>query len=113
MTPAEVAGVLGAVLAVGALAERVYARLSAPPPRETYLPPPPPPPAPPALTSGSYPALGAGVDVAELHALRGRVDGLEARERETTLKVIGELRELKTIVRERTRSRGGDRGSEG
>jgi hypothetical protein len=105
VTPAEWAGVFGAILAVGAVAERIYARLSAPPARETYLPPPAPPP---ALPSGSYGA-GAGVDV-ELRALRERVDVLEARERETTLQVIGELRELQTIVRERTRSRGGNQG---
>lgn len=107
MSPAEWAGIAGAVLAVGALAERAISRLSSPTPRETALPPAPPP-------------SQAGRD-AELEALEQRIEALELREtaaalraqehREKVIAKLAAIGERLKLRKERDDDR--DRGSDG
>mgnify|MGYP000579552783 CR=1 FL=1 len=104
------AGYAGALLAIGMLAERIYARLSAPapaspapaPPRETALPPAP------AVVSA--PCSHAG----EIAALKSSVERIEAEQRqgqETRVRLAGEIAKLSTLIEERT-SRGGRKGGD-
>jgi hypothetical protein len=109
VTPGEVAGIIGAVLAVGALAERVASRLAQPaptPPRETALPP-----APPHASQPSLPQIGHPCEVtrAEFDALRKDVEGLETRERAALQEAARLTEQIKGI--RAAKAHGGDRGS--
>lgn len=111
MTPPEWAGVVGAILAMGMLAERVSSRLAPsppppPPPRDAHNPPPP------------QPSLSAVCSESDrIDAVERRIEGEATRAQAFREQVIGDLAALRTMVAERTRrggsppQGGGDRGS--
>jgi len=99
VTPGEWAGIAGAILAVGALADRLVQRLSSPPPappREVLLPPAPV--APPVAVLES-----------RLESAERRIAGLEDRERAEAAEAAtyrGEVKASIARLLERSRSLG-------
>ncbi len=102
MSPGEIAGVVGVILAVGQLVEKLATRLSAPPPRETQLPREPSP-------SGLH-QVAAG-ECGGCSVLARRVDSLEGRERSALVEVTKITEQIRGL---RGKGNGNDgRGSTG